>query len=57
MKEIMGVRNMLEDIVTYASVVVGHERSLENLDCVEFVFGRKLCRARSLALENLAGKG
>ncbi len=57
MKEIMGVRNMLEDIVTDASVVVGHERSLENLDCVEFVFGRKLCRARSLALENLAGKG
>ena len=53
----MGVRNMLEDIVTDASVVVGHGRSLENLGCAEFVFGRKLCRARSLALENLAGKG
>jgi len=57
LKGIMGVRNMLEDNATDASVVVGHERSLENLDYVEFVFGRKLCRARSLVLEKLAGKG
>jgi len=53
----MGDRNMLEGIVIDVSVAVGHERLLENLDCAEFAFGRRLCRERSLVLESLAGKG